>query len=253
MPIGVFDSGIGGISVMKEMIRLMPTEDFIYYGDSKHAPYGTKTLEEVREYSFHIAEFLLSKGVKALVVACNTATSAAVKLMREKYPELPIVGIEPAIKPAVEGYKGGQIIVMATPMTIREEKFQRLMNQYAGKAEIVPVPFPGLMEYVEQGVLEGEQLNHYLKSMLEPYLDKKVSSIVLGCTHYPFIVKELKKVVGDQIDIYDGSLGTAREIKRRMSEKNLITDSKKPGSVEMINSAGSIDFIELSFRLLDEE
>ena len=182
-PIGIFDSGLGGISVLRELVRIMPSEDFIYLGDSLHAPYGTKTLEEVRQRSIENAEFLFDKGAKGLVVACNTATSAAVRLLREMYPYIPIVGIEPAVKPAVNCMEHPKVLVMATPMTIREEKFHKLMDRYKEQGEIIPLPCPGLMNFVERGDLDGEDLEKYLSELLFEYKHNKVDAVVLGCTH----------------------------------------------------------------------
>ena len=158
-PIGVLDSGLGGISVLKEAVKIMANEDFIYFGDSKNAPYGVKTAEEVKELTFNAVETLLKKGVKGIVIACNTATSAAVADLRVKYPELPLVGIEPALKPAVNNPKEGKILVMATPMTLKEAKFHRLLDRFKGNRVIELVPCGGLMEYVESGVLDGDELN----------------------------------------------------------------------------------------------
>ena len=154
-PIGVFDSGVGGISVLRELVAQMPNENYIFFGDSKNAPYGTKTLEEVQKLTCADAEYLLSRGVKALVVACNTATSAAIRILREKYADMPVIGIEPALKPAVHAGGHPRVLVMATPMTLREEKFHALMQRFGSDAEILRLPCPGLVEYVEQGVLEG--------------------------------------------------------------------------------------------------
>ena len=154
-PIGVFDSGVGGISVLRELVAQMPNENYIFFGDSKNAPYGTKTLEEVQKLTCADAEYLLSRGVKALVVACNTATSAAIRILREKYADMPVIGIEPALKPAVHAGGHPRVLVMATPMTLREEKFHALMQRFESDAEILRLPCPGLVEYVEQGVLEG--------------------------------------------------------------------------------------------------
>ena len=146
LPIGFMDSGLGGLSVLREAIKLMPKEDFIYYGDSLHAPYGVKPQAEIRDLTFAVVEKLLDMGIKGLAVACNTATSAAVRLLRNTYPELPIVGIEPAVKPAVTESHGGRILVMATPMTLKQEKFQNLLAKYREQADIVPVQCDGLME-----------------------------------------------------------------------------------------------------------
>lgn len=153
-PIAVFDSGVGGISVLRELIRIMPEEDFIYFGDSKNAPYGTKEKEKVRELTIGCARKLFDQGAKGLVVARNTATSAAVRKLREMYPYIPIVGIEPALKPAALCMEHPKVLVMATPMTIHEEKFHVLMERYKEKAQILPLPCPGLMDFIERGDLD---------------------------------------------------------------------------------------------------
>ena len=159
LPIGFLDSGVGGLSVMKEALKIMPNENYIYFGDSKNAPYGVKPTKEIRDLTFNVVEFLMEKGIKGLVVACNTATSAAVSELRKVYPDMPLVGIEPAIKPAVELNRSGKILIMATPMTIKQQKFNLLLNKYKEKAEIVPIPCAGLMEFIENGVLSGKELD----------------------------------------------------------------------------------------------
>lgn len=250
-PIGFFDSGVGGLSVMREALKIMPNEDYIYFGDSKNAPYGIKSAEEVRELTFKAVEFLLNKGVKGIAVACNTATSAAVADLRKMYPNLPLVGIEPALKPAVESVNDGSILIMATPMTLKEAKFNRLMKKYEDRADIVPVPCPGLMEFIEEGKLKGEEVEQYLLDKVNTYKKGKISSIVLGCTHYPFIEPLLSNIVGEDTAIIDGGLGTAKELKRRLSEKELLTDSTEVGKVEIINSLDKEEIIDLSYRLLE--
>ena len=209
-PIGFFDSGVGGLSVMKEAIQVMPNENYIYFGDSKNAPYGVKSVEEVRDLTFKAVEFLLNKGVKGIAIACNTATSAAVADLRKIYPDLPLVGIEPALKPAVELNKDGNILIMATSMTLKEEKFNRLMNRYKDRASIIPVPCPGLVEFIESGKLDGKEVEEYLFEKVNTYNGGKIASIVLGCTHYPFIKDTLVKIIGKDITIIDGGLGTAK-------------------------------------------
>jgi glutamate racemase len=249
-PIGFFDSGLGGLSVMKEAIKIMPNENYIYFGDSKNVPYGMKSVDEVRDLTFKAVEFLLSKGVKGIAIACNTATSAAVADLRKVYPDLPLVGIEPALKPAVELNNEGNILIMATAMTLKEEKFNRLMNKYSDRSSIVPVPCPGLMEFIEEGKLEGEEVEEYLFNKINTYNKGKIASIVLGCTHYPFIKESLIKVIGSDITIIDGSLGTVKELRRRLNDKGLLTGSNKKGSIEIINSSNKIEVIELSKELL---
>ncbi len=215
-PIGVFDSGVGGISVLREMVKIMPKERFIFFGDSANAPYGVRPVEEIKELTFSNVKKLLEMDSKAIVVACNTATSAAVRDLRNTYEDLPIVGIEPALKPATHMFPEGRIAVMATPMTIKQQKFKSLMERFREDAEVIPVPCPGLMDYVESGELEGERLERYLRDVLCIHLGETYDGIVLGCTHYPFILKTLRKVVGDKPVIFDGAEGTAREIKRRI-------------------------------------
>lgn len=244
-PIGVFDSGVGGISVLRELVQLMPNENYLYLGDSRYAPYGTKSLEEVRTLTISNVEKLLEKGAKSIVVACNTATSAAVAVLRRMYPDLPLVGIEPAIKPAVLQNPGGRIVVMATPMTLRQEKFQKLMSQYDSQAQIIPLPCPGLMEFVERGDLDGEDLHKYLTKLLWSVRKEKIDAIVLGCTHYPFARKMISKVAGDDVPIFDGGNGTAREMGRRLNEAKLLSDARSRGTVEFFNSRDTKEELEL--------
>ncbi|GAA0109408.1 MULTISPECIES: glutamate racemase [Clostridium] len=251
-PIGFFDSGVGGLSVMKEAIQVMPNENYIYFGDSKNAPYGVKSVEEVRDLTFKAVEFLLNKGVKGIAIACNTATSAAVADLRKVYPDLPLVGIEPALKPAVELNKDGNILIMATSMTLKEEKFNRLMSRYKDRASIIPVPCPGLVEFIESGKLDGKEVEEYLFEKMNTYNGGKIASIVLGCTHYPFIKDTLVKIIGKDITIIDGGLGTAKELRRRLREKNLLTESKENGTIEIINSSNKNEVIDLSYRLLNK-
>ncbi|MDO5145476.1 MAG: glutamate racemase [Eubacteriales bacterium] len=253
-PIAVFDSGMGGISVLKEMAALMPQEDFIYFGDSLHAPYGTKTTEEVRRLTIeHITMLIKEHHAKAIAVACNTATSAAVRILREMYPEVPLVGVEPAIKPAVFDCQHPRVLVMATPVTLKEKKFHNLEALYHDRAEIYPLPCPGLMEFVEQGVLDGEELKNFLIEKITPYLDKKLTGVVLGCTHYPFVRKEIRTIVGPNVKLFDGSFGTARELKRRIAEANLKREDGHRGAVTFMNSSEDRSKLELSRFLFTQD
>lgn len=257
-PIGVFDSGLGGISVLREMVSILPNEDYIYFGDSINAPYGVKTKSEVNDLTIGHVENLLNMGCKAICIACNTATSAAVANLRRIYPELPLVGIEPAIKPAIESMDNPRVLVMATPMTIREEKFHNLLSRFEDQGEIIKLPCPGLMEFIENGILTGSKLNSFLKQILWDYIGK-VDCAVLGCTHYPFVKKEIQKVLGENVKLFDGSLGTARELKRRIEVAGLLNDVTTPPvdegpdkpptlRITMLNSDPS--HIELANKLL---
>ena len=250
LPIGFMDSGLGGLSVLKEAIKILPSEDFIYYGDSKNAPYGTKTQDEIRKLTLDIVEKLVDQGIKGLVVACNTATSAAIKILREKYPDMPVLGIEPAIKPAVIHSHGGKILVLATPMTIKQQKFHILLDQYKDQANIIPVSCEGLMEFVEEGNIFGHDLDEYFENHLSPYLDH-VETIVLGCTHYPFLRPHLKKYLNSSsIKIIDGSLGTALELKRQLYKNDLLREHHK-GHITIYNSTEKEDMMNLSYQLLN--
>lgn len=249
MPIAVFDSGMGGISVLRELVRIMPDENYIYYGDSLHAPYGTKTLEEVQRLTLGHAEELFEEGAKGLVVACNTATSAAVRVLREMHPDIPIVGIEPAVKPAVLSGEHPVVLVLATPMTIREEKFHKLMDRYTDRAQIIPLPCPGLMDFVERGDLEGEDLRKYLTELLYGFRGQRIDAAVLGCTHYPFARKMIQEVLGEGTRIFDGGEGTAREMRRRLAESDLLSPAGIPGKVDFRNSLDDPEKLTLCERL----
>ena len=249
-PIGFFDSGVGGISVLKESLKILPNEDFVYFGDSINAPYGTKDVNEVKKLTFNAVDFLLDKGVKVVVIACNTATSAAIDALRQEYKGIPIIGIEPALKPAVEVSRGKSIIIMATPMTLSENKFSNLMEQYNKEVNIISLPCAGLVELIENGIIEGDQIERYLKGKLKEFMKIDVASIVLGCTHYPFIKNELSKIVGEKTIIIDGSIGTVNQLKRQLTLNNLLNEKKTKGIVTIYNSAINSNTIDLSYKLL---
>lgn len=250
-PIGVFDSGVGGISVLKELYKIMPEENYIYFGDSKNAPYGTKPLEEIRRLTIANVGRLLNQGAKGIVVACNTATAAAVRTLRGMYPSLPLVGIEPALKPAALQPGHPVVLVMATPMTIQGDKYQKLVSRYEDQADIIGLPCPGLMEYVESGKTSGDELHNFLERLLSPYLHQ-VDSIVLGCTHYPFVRKSIEQLVGERVRIFDGGNGTAREMRRRLEEAGLRTLKTVEGTVYFENSLATKEEIELSKALFQK-
>lgn len=251
LPVLFFDSGVGGISILRRSVRLLPCEDYLYFGDSLHAPYGVRSLGEVRELCLNALEPLIARGVKALVVACNTATSAAIGALRERCPNLIVIGTEPAIKPAVERHEGGRILVMATPMTLKEEKFLALQAQYQPRAEIIPLPCPGLMEFVEQGVTSGGAVEGYLLDKLEPYRNVPVSAIVLGCTHYPFLTGAIRRIVGRHVEIIDGADGVAQQLRSRLAAENLLSARTEPGRVAFENSLDQPEILELCRTLLN--
>ena len=210
LPIGIFDSGVGGLSVLRTALRLLPGERFIYYGDIANAPYGTKSEEEVRACADRVAKQLLDQGVKALVIACNTATCAAAAQLREKYPQLIIIGMEPALKLAHDQCPEGQILVLATPVSLASEKYHRLYNSYGERA--VSLPCPGLMEFAERGELDSAGLRDYLSRLFSPFFQKKVEAIVLGCTHFPLLKALIGGVIGRDVTLISSAHETAIDV-----------------------------------------
>jgi glutamate racemase len=249
--IGFFDSGIGGLSVLKETIKVLPNENYIYFGDSINAPYGIKNVSEVKRLTFNAVKFLLSKNVKAIVIACNTATSAAIEELRGQYTNIPIIGIEPAVKPAVELNREGSIVIMATPMTLAESKFAKLQSKYKKIANIEPLPCAGLAEIIDEGKITGEEIHNYLVNKLKDIENMEIGSIVLGCTHYPLIKEEIIKVIGSEIPVIDGSLGTSKQLKRMLSSRKILNTSNSKGNVQIYNSLQSKKIIDLSYKLLE--
>ncbi|MBE6713479.1 MAG: glutamate racemase [Ruminococcaceae bacterium] len=249
-PIGVMDSGVGGISVLRELVKLLPGEDFLYYGDSAHAPYGTKEVAEVVKLTERIAELLLEKGSKALVVACNTATSVAIPVLRKTYSHVPVIGIEPALKPAVLAKDHPRVLVMATPMTLEQEKFSNMMHFYENDANIVKVPCPGLVELIEDGILDGPELEAYLEARFAPFEPETADGIVLGCTHYPLIRPKIASLF-PRATIYDGGYGTAKQTRRRLEECGLLSPKQSGGKVTFLNSKNDPRILALSRKLLE--
>lgn len=246
--IAVFDSGVGGISVLRELLRLMPGENYLYFGDSANAPYGTKTSQQVKDLALAVAQKLVGRGIKALVVACNTATAAAIEALREAYPELIVVGIEPAITPAAQRYPQGPIGIMATAVTLQEEKLKKLLSHFP-QTEFVHIPAPGLVELVEEGKADCPETSALLAPILQPY-QGKLQALVLGCTHYPFAANAIQKIL-PQTPLYDGGCGTARQTKLRLQEAGLLLEGE--GSVTIENSLQSQDILCLSWKLLKQE
>lgn len=245
--IGVFDSGVGGVSTLRELVRLMPNETFYYYGDSRNAPYGTKSEEEIRALATDAARFLTGKGIKELVIACNTATSAAAASLRKELT-IPVIGIEPAVKPAGAAVQDGIMLVMATPATIRQEKLKILLEKYGKNAELLPCP--GLMEFAERLELDSPELDGYLAELFAPYRGMQIDAAVLGCTHYPFLRSAIAKALPG-VPLFDGNEGTARQAKRVLSERKLLRQ-EGPGGVFFFTSGDQntdIRHMEALFRL----
>lgn len=245
--IAVFDSGLGGLSVLRHLRRRMPGERFLYYGDSAHAPYGVRSRAEVEALTLSTAERLMSRGLKALVVACNTATSAAIEPLRAKYPDLIVVGIEPALKLAADRFPGGRIGVMATPVTLREEKFCHLLTRYAAKCQVYKIPAPQLVPLIEEGRVDTPIMEQTLHGLLDPFADK-MDALVLGCTHFPFASHAMERLLGPRVAVLDGGDGTARETLHRLEAADLL--EKGPGQLILENSLGTQDILRRSQRML---
>ncbi|MFV0381618.1 MAG: glutamate racemase [Breznakia sp.] len=241
--IAIFDSGLGGISVLRECMQLLPNEHFLYFGDSINAPYGTKDKKQILDHCFSICNFFMEKQVKAIVVACNTATSVAIDALRQRYP-IPIIGMEPALKLAAHNQKKKNIIVMATPLTLKEKKFAKLMKQYETNNNIIKMPCPHFVDIIEQD-MDHKQLHVNAQIDAYSHLIKNIDSIVLGCTHFLFLKKEIQHYFDNNIVIFDGNLGTARNLKAILESKNLL--SHHTGGVQIYNS--DVSKIKLSKKL----
>lgn len=223
-PIGVFDSGIGGLSVLKEVHHLLPHEDLIYVADSAHAPYGDRSASYVQNRSQKIAEFLINHDVKAIVIACNTATAEAAEPLR-KILDVPIIGLEPAIKPAAKLSKSGIIGVLATYRTIHSKRLSDLTVRYAKNKQILKQACPGLVEQVESCALSDKATEALLKQYISPLLERGADTLILGCTHYPFLLPIIRNIVGDQIQIIETGKPVAKQLKRILIKKNLQKNS----------------------------
>lgn len=228
-PIGVFDSGVGGISVLRHIRALLPAEDLLYCADSDFAPYGNKSAEFIRERAIHLADFLIAQGAKALVVACNTATAAAIQALRERY-SLPIIGMEPAVKPAVKATRSGVVGVLATSGTLNSAQFAALLESYGREVQVVTEACHGLVEQIERGELDTQQTRQLLQRYLAPLLGAGADTIVLGCTHYPFVKPLIEALAGPAITLIDTGEAVARQVYKRLAESGLLNDRQVPGS-----------------------
>ena len=245
--IGVFDSGVGGVSVLRQLRLIMPRERYLYFGDSANAPYGTRSTEEIRALTLAAAEKLMARGLKALVVACNTATAAAIEDLRQKYPDTIVIGIEPALKLACDLFPGQTIGVMATPATLREGKLARLMERCAKDCTVVKLPAVGLVELVEAGKGNSQETRQLLTPLLAPYRGE-LKALVLGCTHYPFAAGIIASILGEDTQLLDGGIGTAVHTMHRLEQQNLLWDGD--GEVIFENSRSDPAITELCRQLL---
>ncbi|MDQ3655083.1 MAG: glutamate racemase, partial [Chloroflexota bacterium] len=242
-PIGVFDSGLGGLSVLREMRTLLLAEDVLYYADNAYCPYGIRSREEIQDRSERISRLLIGLGAKAIVVACNTASAMAIEHLRAEFPAMPFVGLEPAVKPAVKLTRSGKVGVLATPRTVTGERLRWLIETYANGIEVRTVAATGLVELVEAGTLSGPVVVETLRPLLDPMLEAGVDVVVLGCTHYPFLRAEIETYVGERVPVIDSGVAIATRTRVVLEQHGLLGDRGSAGSVRMMTSAeaGPID------------
>lgn len=237
-PIGVFDSGVGGLAVLHEIRRELPGEDLLYVADSGHAPYGDKSAQVIEERSIAIVEFLVRQHAKAIVVACNTATGVAIKALRTRFP-LPIIAMEPAVKPAAAHTRSGVIGVLATSRTIASDNFAKLHERFGADVKILMQACPGLVEQVEAGNLSGDKTRALVEQYVLPLLAQQADTLVLGCTHYPFLAPLIREIAGPTVTVIDPSAAIARELRRRLASADLLSTGSRAGTERFWTSARS--------------
>jgi glutamate racemase len=247
-PIGVFDSGVGGISVLREIRRLLPHEQLIYYADSAYCPYGEKSREDIIARACHITDTLLARGAKMVVVACNTATIAAVEHLRATYP-VPFIGMEPAVKPAVAQTRSGVVGILATGASLGGEKFHRLLAQHAQGVRVITQPCHGWVECVEAGDLSSAATVELVRRYCEPLLAEHADTLVLGCTHYPFLRPVIAGVVGPQVAVLDTGAAVARQAQRVLMRERLQSPAGE-GGVQWLTSGDPEKFAGLQRMLM---
>ena len=236
-PIGVFDSGIGGLTILRAIRELMPAQPVIYLGDQAHVPYGVKQPEEIRTYTKAITKYLLDRGVKLIVVACNTASVVSLKYLREEFPHVPFVGMEPAVKPAAEQTHSRVVGVLATYATFQGEVYNSVVERFAKGVTLLQDPCLGLVGQIEKGDLNGPETRHLLEKILHPMIEKGIDTVVLGCTHYPFVIPLIKEIVGPAVKVIDPSPAVARQVQRLLNEHGWLAEGHQQADLELISTA----------------
>lgn len=254
-PIGIFDSGVGGLSVLREVRALMPNEDIIYVGDQGHVPYGPRSMEQIQNFSEGITRFLLGRGAKAIVVACNTASAAALKHLRATFPDVQFVGMEPAVKPAAEKTQTGKVGVLATPATFQGELYASVVERFANGVELFQNTCPGLVNQIERGELNTPQTRAILEDALLPMLEKNIDTVVLGCTHYPFVIPLIERIAGEKVRVIDPAPAVAKQVKRLLEADGLLNQNQGEGRTRFITSgeAGSVKKVLSTLLGVDAE
>ncbi|MFP3853122.1 MAG: glutamate racemase [Anaerolineales bacterium] len=251
-PIGIFDSGIGGLSILTQIRELLPNESLIYFADQAHVPYGPRPLAEVRHFSMEITSYLLQRGAKCIVVACNTASAAALDHLRASFQHVPFVGMEPAVKPAAEVTDSGHIGVLATPATFEGELFASVVARFASGVKVHQRTAPGLVERIEQGDLRGPETRMLVWNAVQPLLDQGIDTLVLGCTHYPYIVPLLEEFVGPEVRVIDPAPAIARQTRRVLESNKLTAAAGSTASIHYVTSGDPARMAELIHLLVGE-
>ncbi|NPV84483.1 MAG: glutamate racemase [Anaerolineae bacterium] len=249
-PVGIFDSGVGGLSVLRAIRRLIPAQPLVYVADQAHVPYGTREPEEVRIFSEAITRYLLGEGARIIVVACNTASAAALAYLRQTFPQVPFVGMEPAVKPAAIQTRSGKVGVLATPSTLQGALYASVVRRFARGVLIYQDTCPGLVQQIENGNLGGAETRSILENALCPMLKKGVDVIVLGCTHYPFVIPLIAEIVGEDVAIIDPAPAVARQTQRLLEERGWLADGRPLGSVRILTTGDSLALQGLLPRLV---
>ena len=251
-PIGVFDSGVGGLSVLRAMREMMPDEPVIYFGDQGHVPYGPRSLGQVRDFSEAITCFLLDRGAKLIVVACNTASAAALHYLREKFPKVSFVGMEPAVKPAAEHTQSGLVGVLATPTTFQGALYASLLERFANGVQVLQDTCPGLVGQIESGNLDGDGTRAILEDALHPMLDQGIDTVVLGCTHYPFVIPLIEEIVGENVRVIDPAPAVVKQAKRLLDASGIKAPEGERAEVHFYTSGDAETLASLLPKLLGE-
>lgn len=251
-PIGIFDSGVGGLSVLKAIRSQHPAEPVLYVADQAHVPYGPRPLEEVRALSESITHFLLAQGAKLIVVACNTASAAALQDLRHKFSQIPIVGMEPAIKPAAERTLSRKVGVLATPATFQGALYASVVERFARSVTVFQHTCPGLVVQIEAGDLDGPATRFILEEALQPMLEAGIDTVVLGCTHYPFVIPLIQEITGPGVRVIDPAPAVARQTGRLLQQHNLAADCPPPAPVTIYTSGDPATLATLLPTLLPE-
>ena len=251
--IGVFDSGVGGFSILQSLYQLIPNQPIVFVADQAHVPYGPRPMQEVREFSVAITEFLLAQGADIIVVACNTASAAALSYLREKFPHVPFVGMEPAVKPAAEQTQSGVVGVLATPATFQGALYASVVERFASHVTILQNTCPGLVEQIEAGELSGPKIRGILESALHPMLDAGIDTVVLGCTHYPFAIPLIREISGEQVRVINPAEAVARQTKRILEKHGSPAASPQPIPPHCYTSGDPQALQKLAVRLLKQD